>query len=137
MVDLDDTDGVPANEARESDAVGAGPLDPEGLDGAERPRPGNEIRVAGTIRRRAVGRESGADQIDRHRDMHVFVGVDSDDHLDSRFDERNAVRHVVGLFRRLTTPSGREGGQDCDGSLSQAPIRSLLTRPDNVWMSAT
>ena len=62
MVDLDDTDGVPANEARESDAVGAGPLDPEGLDGAERPRPGNEIRVAGTIRRRAVGRESGADQ---------------------------------------------------------------------------
>ena len=35
MVDLDDTDGVPANEARESDAVGAGPLDPEGLDGAE------------------------------------------------------------------------------------------------------
>ena len=81
-------------------------------------------------------RESGAEQIDRHRDMNVFVGVDPDDHLDSRFDERNAVRHVVGPLRGLTTPSGREGGQDCDGSLSQAPIWSLPTRPDNIWMSA-
>ena len=52
------------------------------------------------------------------------------------FDERNAVRHVVGPLRGLTTPSGRGGGQDCDGSLSQAPIWSLPTRPDNIWMSA-
>ena len=39
----------------------------------------------------------------------------------------------MALVHRLTTPSGREGGQDCDGSLSQAPIRSLPTRPDNIW----
>ena len=41
---------------------------------------------------------------------------------------------LVGLLHRLTTPSGREGGQDCDGALSQAPIRSLPTRPDHLWM---
>src|SRR5690606_18567995 len=33
------------------------------------------------------------------------------------------------LHRRTVGSAGREGGQDCDGRLTQAPIRSLPTRP--------
>ena len=34
----------------------------------------------------------------------------------------------------LATSSGRAGGQDCDGR--QAPMRSLPSRPDNIWRAA-
>ena len=136
MIDFDDPDGVAANEARQPDTVRPGALDPKGLDSAERARPGHQLGVAAPIRRHAAGPKSGAEAIDGDCDMYVFVRVDPDDHRDGWFDSCDPLRHVVGLHHRLTTPSGREGGQDGDGSLSQAPIRSLPTRPDTIRMSA-
>ena len=135
MIDFDDPDGVAANETRQPDTVRPGALDPKGLDSAERARPGHQLGVAAPIRRHAAGPQSGAEAIDGDGDMYVFVRVDPDDHRDGWFDSCDPLRHVVGLHPRLTTPSGREGGQDCDGSLSQAPIRSLPTRPDTIRMS--
>ena len=82
----------------------------------------HQVGVAGTVRRRPERREPGSQVVDRYRDMLVLVGVDADDHLDGRIVAHNAVRHVAGFLHRLATPSGRAGGQDCDGS----PNRPLL-----------
>ena len=99
----------------------------------EESTPGRDV---GDIGDPELIRAGGREAVDGDCDMYVFVRVDPDDHRDGWFDSCDPLRHVVGLHHRLTTPSGREGGQDCDGSLSQAPIRSLPTRPDTIRMSA-
>ena len=68
--------------------------------------------------------------------MLVLVGVDADDHLDRRIVTRDAVRYVAGPLsgwrRRLVGRADRT----VTGLSSQAPIRSLPSRPGNIWMRA-
>ena len=135
VVDLDDTNRVSAHEARQTDTVGAGA-----------PRPRTPRRCPADAPTRAAPRSRHGPPVHcssrvgcRGRSIATATCTwlwvsDADDDPDSWCHERYAVRHVVGLLHRLTTPSGREGGQDCDGSLSQAPIRSLPTRPDHFRM---
>ena len=57
-----------------------------------------------------VGAQADAPAIDRHRDVHVLVGIDPDNHRLRFVQVRHAVRHcrLLGL-RRLAGPGGRTG----------------------------
>ena len=71
--------------------------------------------------------------IDRHRDVHVLVGIDPDNHRLRFVQVRHAVRHcrLLGLRRWLV----RAGGQDCDGPfVRQAPIGSRPIRSASYRM---
>ena len=136
MVDLDDTEPLSAHEAREAGPVGAGAFGPECFDGAERARPGHQVGIARPVGGRPERRKSGAEVIDRHGDMLVFVGVDADDHLDGRIVPRDAVRHVGGPFTDWRHRLVGRADRTVTGLSSQAPMRSLPSRPDNIWMRA-
>ena len=135
-VDLDDVEPLSAHGAREADPVGTGTFNPEGFEVTERACPRHQVGIAGPVRRHPERREPGAQVIDRYRDMLVLVGVDADDHLDRRIVTRDAVRHVAGPLsgwrRRLVGRADRT----VTGLSSQAPIRSLPSRPGNIWMRA-
>ena len=48
-VDLDDAEPLAAHETGETDPIGTGALDPEGVEFAERARPSYKVGVAGTV----------------------------------------------------------------------------------------
>ena len=82
---------------------------------------------------RRVGAQADAPAIDRHRDVHVLVGIDPDNHRLRFVQVRHAVRHcrLLGLRRWLV----RAGGQDCDGPfVRQAPIGSRPIRSASYRM---
>ena len=76
---FDDTDGVPADETRQANAIRAGALDANGLDGPQPTRPVHQHGIAGAIRRDRAGREFGTHTIDRDGDVDVLMGIAADD----------------------------------------------------------
>ena len=84
-----------------------------------------------------VGAQADAPAIDRHRDVHVLVGIDPDNHRLRFVQVRHAVRHcrLLGLRRWLV----RAGGQDCDrpfvrqAPIGSRPIRSASYRMIRRW----
>ncbi len=88
--------------------IGTGAMDGEGRRGRADAADPQGVRI---------GRVTRSTQrilaIDRHRDVHVLVGIDPDNHRLRFVQVRHAVRHcrLLGLRRWLV----RAGGQDCDG----------------------
>ena len=120
VIDLHDCDRAATHETREPDAVAAGALDPERLDrGQELRAQSLELGVAGPCqpRHRYVAPVGTPSWSIAHSDVNVFVGVDTDDDLGSPAVDRSGMLDMAVLLHRLTTPSGRVGGQDCDGDL--------------------
>ena len=72
---------VTAQEARKTGAVAAGSLDAERVDAPQRRRPRLELAVAAAVNTDREITQTGAQVIDRDRDMDVFVSVDPDDDL--------------------------------------------------------
>ena len=95
--------------------------------------PGEQRSIPLRIGTERVGAQADAPAIDRHRDVHVLVGIDPDNHRLRFVQVRHAVRHcrLLGLRRWLV----RAGGQDCDGPfVRQAPIGSRPIRSASYQM---
>ena len=117
----------------QADAVAAGPFNADGLDATIRLGPGEQRSIPLRIGTERVGAQADAPAIDRHRDVHVLVGIDPDNHRLRFVQVRHAVRHcrLLGLRRWLV----RAGGQDCDGPfVRQAPIGSRPIRSASYRM---
>src|SRR3954454_16310565 len=76
-VDLEDGMPLCDQEARQAGAVGPGPLDAEGADRAQGPRPGLQCLVAPLADRDGRRAEAGTERVDRDGGVHVLVGVDA------------------------------------------------------------
>src|SRR3954462_7253095 len=100
-------------EARQAGAVGAGPLDAEGADRAQGPRPGLECPVAPLADRDGRRAETGTERVDRDGGVHVLVGVDADDDVGAR-----GLVHGGGPPSQLRGPGDPAVGQDCDGTIA-------------------
>src|SRR4051812_38223 len=100
-------------EARQAGAVGAGPLDAEGADRAQGPRPGLECLVAPLADRDGRRAETGTERVDRDGGVHVLVGVDADDDVGAR-----GLVHGGGPPSQLRGPGDPAVGQDCDGTIA-------------------
>ena len=94
----------------QADAVAAGPFNADGLDATIRLGPGEQRSIPLRIGTERVGAQADAPAIDRHRDVHVLVGIDPDDHRLRFVQVRHAVRHcrLLGL-RPRAGPGGRTG----------------------------
>ena len=64
----------------QADAVAAGPFNADGLDATIRLGPGEQRSIPLRIGTERVGAQADAPAIDRHRDVHVLVGIDPDNH---------------------------------------------------------
>ena len=115
VVDCDDAEPLPWNEAGEVDAVATGAFDPACADGPERTSPGQQLRAPGLSRGRPGRCTSSVQAVDRHREVWWFVRVDAVEHRDGRVVARHVVRHVVG-FRQGWGASG-QGDRAVTGSL--------------------
>src|SRR3954453_10089977 len=112
-VDLEDGMPLRDQEARQAGAVGPGPLDAEGADRAQGPRPGLQCLVAPLADRDGRRAEAGTERVDRDGGVHVLVGVDADDDVGAR-----GLVHGGGPPSRLRGPGDPAVGQDCDGTIA-------------------
>ena len=99
----------------QADAVAAGPFNADGLDATIRLGPGEQRSIPLRIGTERVGAQADAPAIDRHRDVHVLVGIDPDNHRLRFVQVRHAVRHcrLRGLRRRPGTCGAPRGASGC------------------------
>ncbi|CQR60430.1 Hypothetical Protein sle_09670 [Streptomyces leeuwenhoekii] len=81
LVDLDDLDALPAQEACEGRSVGSGAFHTGSVQGAEGACPGQELSVSGAGGRELLVGQERSEHGDYGGDMHVLVGVHSQDHI--------------------------------------------------------
>ena len=105
----------------QADAVAAGPFNADGLDATIRLGPGEQRSIPLRIGTERVGAQADAPAIDRHRDVHVLVGIDPDNHRLRFVQVGPAVRHcrLLGLRRWLVRAGDRTVmGRSCGRPLS-------------------
>ena len=86
-----------ADRTGQADAVAAGPFNADRLDATIRLGPGEQRSIPLRISAERVGAQTETPVIDRHRDVHVLVGIDPDNYR-LRFVQ---VGHAVGHCRLL------------------------------------
>ena len=73
---------VSTKELRQPRPVGAAAFDTERVNGPEAVSPVEQLDVAGGVRRHESWLvDDAAEAVDRHRDMLILVGVDTDDEI--------------------------------------------------------
>ena len=77
-LDFDDGHAARTEPARQPGAVTPGPLDPDLLDHPEVTRPRQERREASGRRRDAAGSQAPTELIERHPDVLIGMGIDTD-----------------------------------------------------------
>jgi hypothetical protein len=81
LVDLDDAYVLPAQETCQSRSEGTGALHAGSAQGAERTCPGKELAIAGSGDRELLVGQEHPEHGDHGGDVHVFVGINSQDHV--------------------------------------------------------
>jgi len=76
-IDLDDRDAVVMEVAGETSAVAAGAFDPDELDLAESLQPREQLSVARRSRREVCNTKERSPVVERSRDVHIEVRVDT------------------------------------------------------------
>jgi hypothetical protein len=100
--------------------VAAGPLDADKDDGAEALQPAQQPAVPGGVGGERLDAEQAADVVEGGGDVDVEVGVDPSGDLIWHGGHGSSLLLLGG-----GAPAGRDGGQDNDGPLRQAPRKSL------------
>jgi hypothetical protein len=119
-VDLDDSDLAGKEVPGQSGPVAAGAFDTDQLEGAQALQPVLQFLVAGTGGGKALDTEQRASFVEGGRHVHVEVRVDPP------VIRRAIVVMVICSFRLgWVTPHRRNDGQDSEGPVRQAPMRSL------------
>jgi hypothetical protein len=119
-VHLDDGYLVAQEVTGKSRPVAAGPFDADQLQGPEALEPAQQLLVPGGSGGEALHAELSSSFVESSRHMHIEVRVDPSG--DSARDSGH--RHLF-LSLGWVTPHRRNDGQDSDGPVRQAPMRSL------------
>ena len=139
-VDFQHLDSGGQQVAGQPCAVAAGAFHPNQLQLPEAAQPGQQLAIAGRCCRKRLGAQKAAAFVQGCGDMHVEVGVDTADHS-CHCVHANPFRS--GVWHR----ADRDGGQDSNGPVRQAPSRSLrptgrcrdsdLSRADGSYIKTT
>ena len=101
--------------------IGAGALDPGLDDRPERANPALQSPIARRVRRERLCAQHPTRLVDDRRDVEVLVSVDT------AVDADDQIRHdevLPSLLASGVGTTGRDGGQDSQGGLPKAPMRS-------------
>jgi hypothetical protein len=105
LVDLDYHDALANEISGQPGGVGAGRLDSDALDLAERPEPGKEFAVAAGGDRKRLGLEQGSALIEHRGVVSVGVCVDTAD------DSAGVLVHDLHCCPSLIGGTARSGGR--------------------------
>jgi hypothetical protein len=97
VIDLDHAEGLAPNEARQPHAIRSRPFDAKRFDRPKTAGPRHQLRIAGAVSRHTMGRQPRAEAIDGDGDVHMFMGIHTDDDGGGRSDVRATARHPVDL----------------------------------------
>jgi hypothetical protein len=103
---FEDRDIVATQVAHQALTVAAGPLDPEPLGAAKRPRPRKQLLIAARVRRDRQCSQTRAGQRERHGDVEVLMRIDTNN------DALLLVCHPVLLDCPDWWSCGWSGGKD-------------------------
>jgi hypothetical protein len=110
-VDLDDVDVVAQQEAGETGAVGAGPLDADPEDRAEAGQPGHQLLVAGRGGGELLDPTQAADGVQSGSHMEVQVCVHAaDDGATGLYDGHVAIPSVAFVVKGWHALAGTADG---------------------------
>jgi hypothetical protein len=119
-VHLDDADVLVLEVAGEAGSVAAGAFHADQHDGAEALKPDQQLPIARSVGGEGLDTQQPADGAECGGDVGVEVGVDPSGDLIWHGGHGSSLLLLGG-----GAPAGRDGGQDNDGPLGQAPSRSL------------